>query len=640
MGKVTRPIVADVLFRKRLFDLIDRIKNKPVIWVMGPPGCGKTTLISSYIESREISCIWYKLDEGDNDLENFFYFMDLAARKVVPRSRKSPTLLTPEYLQDIPSVTRRYFRDFCKGLKVPGVLVFDNYHEVPESAALHGVILKGLSDIPKGITIMIISRKEPPAPYSVLCTNHLMELLGWDDLRLTHEESRGIIRLLAPQIKSKETIRRIHDSALGWVAGLVLMLERVKREGIGPQVTERLIEEGIFDYFGSELFDKMDKEIQDFLLVMHELGREQEAVGHLGHCFRSALQTKSKVARFYALMAEAEFAFDREDEASGLKSLREALNIGREGGYLNTFVDRPAVTARLCVRALEAGIEVEYVQDLIRRHNLIPDTPPVHLENWPWEVKIFTLGRFSLVRNGKPVRFSGKTPLLPLALLKAIIAMGGRNVNVITLALLLWPDATGDAAHQDIKTTLHRLRKLIGNDIVQHHGGSLSLDARYCWVDIWAFERILSRIEREVLKDINYQNFFNTILSLYHGPFLTNDDSPWVLTARERLRSKFFRSLRRLGQKFCEEVRCEQAILVYQKGLEVDNLVEEFYRNLMFCHSALGNRASALETYHLCRRTLGTIFGIEPSQETQTLYQAISKGPSGAIHSHCRRFKK
>src|SRR3972149_2751916 len=100
MGKVTRPIVADVQFRKRLFDLIDRAKNKPVIWVMGPPGCGKTTLVSSYIESREISCLWYQLDEGDKDLAAFFYYMGLAARKAIPSRRKSLPLLTQEYLQD------------------------------------------------------------------------------------------------------------------------------------------------------------------------------------------------------------------------------------------------------------------------------------------------------------------------------------------------------------------------------------------------------------------------------------------------------------------------------------------------------------------------------------------------------------
>jgi len=36
--------------------------------------------------------------------------------------------------------------------------------------------------------------------------------------------------------------------------------------------------------------------------------------------------------------------------------------------------------ARLCARALEAGVEVEYVRDLIRKRGLIPEEPPVEIE--------------------------------------------------------------------------------------------------------------------------------------------------------------------------------------------------------------------------------------------------------------------
>ena len=43
------------------------------------------------------------------------------------------------------------------------------------------------------------------------------------------------------------------------------MLESVRR-GIEPQILGNLTPEEIFDYFGNELFDKTDKEIQDFFL--------------------------------------------------------------------------------------------------------------------------------------------------------------------------------------------------------------------------------------------------------------------------------------------------------------------------------------------------------------------------------------
>ncbi|NVM20375.1 MAG: hypothetical protein HWN68_01160 [Desulfobacterales bacterium] len=188
--------------------------------------------------------------------------------------------------------------------------------------------------------------------------------------------------------------------------------------------------------------------------VMHQLEKHGEPTEHLAHAFSIARGMKSKLTEFFALMVKARFALDKGDEASGLRSLRKALAIGKEGGYLNTFVDQPSVTARLCARALEAGIEVEYVQDIIRKRNLVPDDPPMHLENWPWPLKIYTMGRFGLIRDGKPIRFSGKAQQKPLSVLKALIAFGGREVKKERIADALWPEAHGDMAHQSFATTL------------------------------------------------------------------------------------------------------------------------------------------------------------------------------------------
>ena len=56
----------------------------------------------------------------------------------------------------------------------------------------------------------------------------------------------------------------------------------------------------------------------------------------------------------------------------------------------------------------------------------------------------------------------------------------------------LWPEAEGDAAHVSFNTTLHRLRKLIENEkTIQLREGRVTLDRKHCWVDVWAFERVL-----------------------------------------------------------------------------------------------------------------------------------------------------
>ena len=241
------------------------MQKQPVIWVSGPPGSGKTTLVNSYLKARKIPCLWYQLDEGDADPATFFYYMGQAAKRASPRKRKSLPLLTPEYLQGITAFTQRYFENLYSRLKLPSVLIFDNYHEVPADSLFHEVILNGLSRVPEKINVILLSRREPPSVLIRLLANNLINVIGWNQLCLTLEESSAIIKLRTQQKLTKEAIQHLHNTTEGWAAGLVLMLESIKK-GIEPKLLGKLTPEEIMDYFGSELFDKTNNEIQEFFL--------------------------------------------------------------------------------------------------------------------------------------------------------------------------------------------------------------------------------------------------------------------------------------------------------------------------------------------------------------------------------------
>src|SRR4029450_8246346 len=156
----------------------------------------------------------------------------------------------------------------------------------------------------------------------------------------------------------------------------------------------------------------------------------------------------------------------------------------------------PTTMAGVCARALEAGIEPDYVRGLVQKRGLVPESPPVEVEAWPWPLKILTLGRFEVLRNDEPVRFARKVQRKPLALLKALIAFGGRGVREELVMDALWPDAEGDAARVALASALHRLRGLLAREqAILRQEGRLSLDSRLCWVDVWAVDRLVGRAE-------------------------------------------------------------------------------------------------------------------------------------------------
>jgi DNA-binding SARP family transcriptional activator len=361
--------------------------------------------------------------------------------------------------------------------------------------------------------------------------------------------------------------------------------------------------------------------------VMNNLKKEKEATKHLTAAGDIARQIKSKIFQFWILLAKSLFALDQGEEVPALTSLREALGLGREEGYLNTFIYQPSTMARLCEKALEANIEVEYVQDLIWKRHLTPEKPPLHLENWPWPLKIYTLGRFELFKDGKPIQFSRKVQQKPLSLLKALIAFGGEEVREDKLGDTLWPDADGDAAHHSFEMTLHRLRKLIGHEnAIQYREGRVTLDPEYCWVDVWAFEHILGGVGGKQREELNETTVLPTqkAIKLYRGPFLAGEvEQSWMVSIRGRLRRKFLRNVSWLGHYWEQNENWKKAVECYEQGLEVDDLAEELYRHLIICYQKLGRKAEALSVYSRCKKTLSVALGIEPSSETKALYQKI-----------------
>src|ERR1051325_4948238 len=149
LGKTTRPRVAGVLPRRRLFELIDKGRDGPVVWISGPPGCGKTTLAGTYLDHAGIASLWYQFDEGDADPATFFYYLRLAAGEIAPRGAASLPLLAPEYHAALTTFARRYFQALYALLEPPFAVVFDGYHEIPTSSALHEVMRAALGELPE-----------------------------------------------------------------------------------------------------------------------------------------------------------------------------------------------------------------------------------------------------------------------------------------------------------------------------------------------------------------------------------------------------------------------------------------------------------------------------------------------------------
>ncbi|OGP55444.1 MAG: hypothetical protein A2Y65_02360 [Deltaproteobacteria bacterium RBG_13_52_11] len=1061
LAKFARPILSGVFSRERLFQLVDKLREKPVLWASGSAGCGKTTLFNSYLDSRNLPCLWYQLDDRDADPAAFFYYLSLAVQQIDYIQKRPLPLLTAEYLPGLNAFTLGYFEEMFSRLKRPGVLVFDNYQDVPEPSLFHEVLRDGLSRIPPGINVILVSRGEPPAPFARMRANNEIGVMGWTDLRMTLEESEGLIHLASEIILSKEIAEGFHRFTDGWAAGLVLLLNRMRTSEIDLAALEHIPSEEIFDYFASEIFDKTDPRNRTFLCktaflpymtarmaekltgipeadhvfsllsrmnyftekrltpsisyqyhplfrqfllararelfapadlkeIVHkaadllekdgkiddafsllselndvphmtrlilsqassmvsqgrhqtlgawlkelpdeEIGRNAWLIYWLGcaltpfeplqgqHYFEKAfyrfrgqedqsgallawsgvvdthlyltgtfssldqwidmlhelmerhpgfpspqiearvsssmitalefrqpdhphfemwaqrclslahqsddmavklqtylplafcrldqgafhdvdqliktfgpltrsaeipplprilqrlleayyfwraerfdesrqsaaegvklaetfgipifrfllkghsaaaslsegrmpaaesmlaqmaadlesarpwdkalyylmetwaelhredfskaafhMETSWKLAleageaqsltyctlaqaivalemghpkkcadyiekvkdqrpmnsgafvRFSCRIVEARLALDQGDEPTAEERLAEAMALGKNHGYCNLFLWQPKVMARLCAKALEAGIETDYVRELIRKRDLTPPATSGIPESWPWPVKVYTAGTFEILIEDEPLHFSGKVQKRPLALLKALIAFGGRKVGEHQICDELWPESEGDAAHSAFTSTLNRLRKLLKVEgAIETKGGLVSLNECICRVDVWSLERLLDEALELWEKGPPERAAMLTqkACAANRGPFLPDEqDLPCAGPIRERLKTKMLKGIKALGRHYESAGQWEEALSCYAEGLTSDPCAEALYERRMICFQHLGQTTEALKEYQQCCTALSTFMDARPSENIQALFRSLKGDP-------------
>ncbi|HEB92743.1 MAG TPA: hypothetical protein ENI94_04590 [Gammaproteobacteria bacterium] len=321
----------------------------------------------------------------------------------------------------------------------------------------------------------------------------------------------------------------------------------------------------------------------------------------------------NRLAQYLGWLLKAHMARQLGETANGLAALRRALGIARAGGMVAHYLPQRAIRA-LYILALANDIETDYVCGAIRTLRLSPPEPQHAPNNWPFPVRIYTLGRFSLLIDDTALdETQKKKQAKPLILLKTLIAMGARDVHEEQLQEALWHDAEGDAAHRALITNLQRLRKLLGETAaIDYSDGHLSLSSRHCWVDTWAFERGIADEPMQA-----------EAIAQYRGGFLPGEEASWALVPRERLWRKFNRAVVARGERLEASGAWTEVITHYQRALDADPGCEACYQGLMRVYAIQGQHQQALKAYDDCRQLMHALYDIAPSSQTESLHQKI-----------------
>lgn len=241
------------------------------------------------------------------------------------------------------------------------------------------------------------------------------------------------------------------------------------------------------------------------------------------------------------------------------------------------------------------------------------------------QLKLAVLGKLQLER-GEEQLDAGLISAKGQALL-VYLAVTGETFPRLVLADLLWGEMPEKESRANLRLTLSKLRKSVGEHLlITREAVAFNFEEPY-WLDLIEFEAITEKLEQ--ISAVQLRD----AVSLYRGDFLEGfyvlsapSFESWVLGERERLRLLALKALSHLAEAARQNGDFGESIETTRKILMLEPWQEEAHRQLMWLLAHSGQRSAALVQFESTRRTLQEELGVEPAQQTVELYEQIKSG--------------
>jgi DNA-binding SARP family transcriptional activator/Tfp pilus assembly protein PilF len=212
------------------------------------------------------------------------------------------------------------------------------------------------------------------------------------------------------------------------------------------------------------------------------------------------------------------------------------------------------------------------------------------------------------------------------AILACLCLARGERVPRARLASLLWDRVPDHQAKKSFRQSLRELMRAIGplaGELISVNRETIRLNADLCWIDAVAVvaPQVQVSISNALRSDL-VRLCAGELLEELEGASASFDQ--WLLNERtratEELRTLLEAELAQMTQSGHDPGKRAH---VARQVIAFDPTHEGASRALMRALSDMGERAQAIAEYERCRRALSMRLDVEPSGETQALYQAI-----------------
>lgn len=255
----------DIIARPRLSALLAELRRLTL--VSAPDGYGKTTLVSSWLETLDISHAWLSLSPDHNDPNLFVAYFLTALRALVPGvGHESQSLLVAK--RSTARVLAEYLLGELEGIERPIVMVLDNYDAI-DASDVHGMVEQLVHLMPPSLCLVLITRRDPTFSLTSLRAYGRLTEIRTNALRFTPAETAEFLRQMLGWPSSEAVAHLLQERSEGWIAGLHVMALHLRGQAdVGAMLHNYpAVDRFAVDYLAAEVLQRQPPNIQQFLLT-------------------------------------------------------------------------------------------------------------------------------------------------------------------------------------------------------------------------------------------------------------------------------------------------------------------------------------------------------------------------------------